>query len=124
MVKLIWRSLEYQRDLQRHIKSKMVNVALLLEGEAKILVSRGNVDGSNPSRPGEAPKVVTGTLRANISHQVLIDRGDVIGVFGVKKGLANKYAPALEFGSKRMEARPFLRPTLLQNRVKILNLLG
>ena len=102
----------------------MLNVALLLESQAKVIVSKGNVDGTTPSRPGEAPRVVTGTLRSNITHQVLVDKGDVIGIFGVRKGIASKYAPALEFGSRKMKPRPFLRPTLMQNRVKILNLLG
>jgi HK97 gp10 family phage protein len=65
------------------------------------------------SAPGEAPATDTGRLvgaarteydRANLSGRVIF---------------ATAYAAALEFGTQRMAARPFLRNSLAENRAAI-----
>ncbi|OFW99178.1 MAG: hypothetical protein A3E78_14210 [Alphaproteobacteria bacterium RIFCSPHIGHO2_12_FULL_63_12] len=76
-------------------------------GEAKRLVSRGNsprirfgdrMVGTNPSAPGEPPKVVTGALRSSISHSVERVPGKIKGKVGVTEGITSRYARALEYG--------------------------
>lgn len=47
--------------------------------------------------------VKTGRLRASITHKVLDERTAIIGT-------NVKYAPYVEMGTRRMAARPFLRP--------------
>lgn len=124
-VKLKWNARRLERDLQSHLIKVMTKIVLYLEGETKQLISRGNRTGTNPSKPNEPPKVRTGTLRANVGHEVRTIRGTVTGIFGVRKGLANKYAPLLEHkGIRDGTVRPFLRPTLFKNRVRILKMLS
>ena len=93
-----WRLEEFMRVAQDHLVRGMTKAALYCEGVAKQKVSRGNVDGKNPSKPGEPPKTVTGTLRSNIGHDVKVTLEEVIGMVGVRKGPADKYARRLELG--------------------------
>ena len=97
----------------RLIRSALVkgvgSAVRFLEREAKALVSRGQprlvedgvATGTDPSKPGEPPKVVTGTLRSSIGSE-LIDEGNgrIVGRVGIRQGPAHIYAAALEFGSQ------------------------
>jgi len=147
------------RVAQAHVVRGMTKAAQFCEGVAKQKVSRGNVDGKNPSKPGEPPKTVTGTLRANIGHDVKVTPDEVIGMVGVRKGPADKYARRLELGfhgvvkvpahvrtqthawgrplrpprKVRVRAyrytvhqapRPYLRPTVTENKQQILKLIA
>ena len=58
------------------------------------------------SRPGEPPRKQEGTLRSRISHEM--DRVRMVG----RVGTNYKVAKFLEGGTKFMEPRPFLEPTL------------
>ncbi|ADU50168.1 hypothetical protein Tmar_0043 [Thermaerobacter marianensis DSM 12885] len=154
-----WYLGEFMRAAQAHVVRGMTKAVLYCEGVAKQKVSRGNVDGKNPSKPGEPPKTVTGTLRANIGHDVAVTPSEVIGMIGVRKGPANKYARRLELGfhgtvkvkahtrtqthawgrplktpkKVRVRAysytvnqapRPYLRPTVAENKEQILKLIA
>jgi hypothetical protein len=124
-VKLNWTPKNVYRDLNAHLIMTLKKVALFLEGETKKLISKGNITGTTPSRPGEAPRVRTGTLRASVSHSVTFDGSTITATLGVVKGPADRYAPLLENkGIRDGTTRPFLRPTVLKNRVKILKMLG
>ena len=59
-----------------------------------------------PSTPGDAPTVQTGTLRRSIG----IDVGDLKTRGTVKVGSNVEYAKPLEFGTRHMAARPWMRP--------------
>lgn len=122
-IKLKWFARNYMMKLELHIQKTMKKIVLFLEGEVKKLISRGNKTGTTPSRPGEAPRVVTGTLRANIGGDVFKDSGSIVGAIGVRKGPASPYAAPLEKGLRDGTTRPYLRPTVLKNRVKILRML-
>lgn len=91
------------------------------------------------SKPGDAPHVDTGRLRASITWAIsegaqqgdqvrgsaatqddAVGRPDheanrIIAVIGTNV----KYAKPLEFGTRHMSARPFLRPALEKARAKI-----
>lgn len=125
MVQLKWHAKRFTGELNTHIMRTMSKIVLFLEAQVKVLISRGNITGSDPSKPGEPPKVRTGTLRSNISTQVEMNKGQVIGFIGVRRGLADSYANLLEEkGIRDGTKRPYLRPTVLKNRVRILNMLG
>ena len=125
MVKLIWKAKAFLAKLDNHIQGRMVRITLFLEAEVKRLISKGNKTGRTPSKDGQPPRVVTGTLRANVTHDVKKGITGVQAFVGVRKGPASKYAPLLESkGIRDGTTRPFLRPTVLKNRVKILNMLG
>lgn len=79
---------------------------------------RGNVSHWS-SQPGDPPATDTGILIGGITHNVKKERGQWIGrVFS-----GAKYSAWLEFGTKNMAARPFMRPALINNRKKIRGLI-
>lgn len=95
---LRWRLPQFEKAVRTHVRSGMKKAVMFAEGYAKTLVSRGNKTGKNPSKPGEPPKTVTGTLRSNIGHDVVETPKEIIGMVGVRKGPAQKYALRLELG--------------------------
>lgn len=84
-------------------------------GQATRRTASGTLVGLEPSKPGYPPHVLTGRLRQSIAHAVTFEGQAVVG----KVGTNVEYAPFLEFGTRRMEARPFLRPTLFRERKRI-----
>ena len=71
------------------------------------------------SAPGEPPAVATGQLRSSIKYRIV---GDMRVTGEVGSGL--KKAPMLEFGTKKMKPRPFLRPTFQEELPKIKEILS
>lgn len=63
-----------------------------------------------PSSPGEPPRKRTGTLQKSIAHEIERRPGEVLARIGTKVG----YGKFLEFGTRRMAARPYLRPALTE----------
>lgn len=113
-------------------KVNMTKAALLLEGDIKKSFGTGakqsnvkirrsgrgkNRKFHNPSKPGEVPAIDTGVLRASINHEVFEDASGVVGFVGVESAV--KYGLWLELGTRRMKARPFLRPALIRTRAAI-----
>ena len=75
---------------------------------------RGNISHI-ASAPGQFPATDTGRLVSSISTQVSSVGNKVEG-----KIIAEApYAAHLEFGTKDMEARPFMQPSLTKNKRKI-----
>ncbi len=75
-----------------------------------------DTEGGNPknhiaSNPGEAPNTDTGRLVSSI--EVEVESDDVF------VGSTLSYAGDLEFGTRLMQARPWLNPALEKNRNKI-----
>ena len=62
------------------------------------------------SRPGDAPNTDTGNLVKSISVQPLQPKKTMT------VGVNAKYGSALEFGTKNMEARPFMQPAIEENK--------
>lgn len=60
------------------------------------------------SKPGEPPRKRTGTLLKSIAHEIAADNRSVVARVGTNV----KYGRHLEFGTKRMAARPYLRSSL------------
>lgn len=127
-----WNAQQIERIAEQEMEKRMRKAMLFLEGKTKQLVSRGNASGTNPSKPGEPPKVVTGTLRSNIANVVVKEGRTIVGVLGVRKGPADKYAMRLELGFSGTDSlgrkydqkeRPYLRAALAQNRDKVADIL-
>lgn len=89
------------RDLARR--------AVRVEGSAKQHASQPHRAGPySGSAPGGGPAVRTGRLRGSITWRL---GRDAAGLYA-DVGSAVTYAPFVELGTSRMEARPFLRPAL------------
>lgn len=100
--------------------------AILVEGDCKKSM-RGTGTPHIPSRPGEPPAVMTGKLRASITHEVKKGLGgDIEARVGIKGGTepdTKNYGLFLEFGTSKMAKRPYLKPALNKNLQAITNLL-
>lgn len=78
----------------------------MIRSEAFRSISAGSVSGKGhvPSNPGEPPNRDTGVLQAHL-------RAELVAPLEAQVSSEAPYASALEFGTSRMEARPFLRPS-------------
>lgn len=83
------------------------------EGLTKVLLSqpgtgrmyqRGKTVEHRASAPGEPPAPDTGRLRASVSTEVIRGLDEVTGIVAVN----TEYAAALELGTEKMKARPYL----------------
>lgn len=70
--------------------------------------ARGRRSDHRASSPGDPPAVDTGRLRGSIR---VVDMSGPARVH-VRVGTNVKYAPMLEYGTRRMAARPFMQPAL------------
>lgn len=85
-------------------------------GSMKLMVTKAkneaqqaiNVKADFPSAAGEPPHRVTGHLIKNLYGRVEEDGNIVTGVIGDSA----EYAELLEFGTSKMEPRPFIRPAV------------
>ncbi|KKK61805.1 hypothetical protein LCGC14_3010660 [marine sediment metagenome] len=87
----------------------------LNRGQPTRTFQSGSIIGLDPSSPGEPPKKITAQLQNSIRTKVIRRPRAIIGLVGtnLKKGRW------LEFGTSKMKPRPYLRPTLSENRRKI-----
>lgn len=66
------------------------------------------------SAPGEAPAVATGRLLGDVQN-IKMDEVSLSVTVGAHKGTTATYGAYLEYGTKKMEARPWLRPAFKRN---------
>jgi len=138
---LVWHGNKVMNALRMDAKAKVLKACLLMEADVKMSMRKGGrvesgemewqsyvgrkgddrrrrVEkgtgkrpekvGTYASKPGEVPRVQTGTLRRSITHEMnkLLPIGRV--------GTNVKYSKWLEFGTRRMQPRPFMRPSILR----------
>jgi len=127
---------QLEREIKQIFKKGTGNI--YLKGKNRDIIHQA-------SAPGEPPAVDIGRLRASISTNWTgsgIGRGRVDsqanpeegvgdpggskrmgGQFKVVVGTNVRYAPWLEFGTTRMEKRPFMRPSLDRIKNKVTSLI-
>lgn len=88
-----------------------------IEAEAKHMITEGSVSGKNhvPSLPGEPPNRDTGVLDTNIETTQPAP-------LHVEVSSNAPYAVALEFGTSKMEARPYMGPATSRKREAVVQL--
>lgn len=94
---------------------RLMKAALTVEKTAKVLVSVGGGRDHEPSAAGDPPHVQTGNLRSSIRTEVLTPIQVVVGP-------TVYYGKYLEYGTRHMAKRPFMRPALLDSMALIPNL--
>ena len=97
----------------RHgVKLNDAQIAQILRGNGKrSFANLGDAGLHRASAPGQPPTVRTGRLRRSI-QMARPSRTQKGAAKGWRITLRLLYAPYLEDGTKRMEARPFVKPTL------------
>lgn len=82
-----------------------------VQDDAQVSITTGAVSGAGhvPSRPGEPPNNDTGVLANNI---------ETVQVESLRVVVSSNapYAAPLEFGTSRMQPRPYMAPALEKNR--------
>lgn len=82
--------------------------------EARRKIADGAIQGAGhvPSAPGQPPNWDTGHLANNITTQQ-------VGEFVADTTSSAEYAAALEYGTSKMAARPYMRPSANDKREEI-----
>lgn len=98
-------------DMERTVGKALFAAGEMIAVEAQISITTGAVSGKNhvPSKPGEPPNQDTGVLANNIET---VQKQPLV----VEVSSNAPYSAALEFGTSRMAARPFMRPALAKKR--------
>lgn len=98
---------------KKRVEAALFAYGHMIEIEAQISISAGSVSGKNhvPSAPGEPPNFDTGHLAGAIETARV---GDL--EFEVSSNA--EYSAALEFGTSKMAARPFMQPAAREMRGK------
>lgn len=101
------------RDMRKRIGAAIYVAGDLLRVEAAISISEGAVSGKNhvPSKPGQPPKYDTGHLADSIETRET-------GELSCEVSANAQYAAALEVGTSKMAARPFMAPAAAKVRPK------
>lgn len=91
----------------------------LIEIEAEHSITAGSISGAGhiPSRPGEPPNADTRLLDTSI-HTTKEGRGRVNVTSNAP------YSAALEWGTSKMAARPFMRPATRKKHEEVMRLVG
>ena len=138
---LKWDGDKVMRALRKDARAKVLKACLLMEADVKMSMRKGGRVESGEmewqsyvgrkgddrrrrvekgtgkraekinsyrSKPGEVPRVQSGALRRSITHEM----HKVLPVGRV--GTNIKYGKWLEFGTRYMQPRPFMRPSLMR----------
>lgn len=108
----------FEKRLDLELMARMETACIYAEGRVKDALSQTGsgttyrIEGRHhvASAPGEAPTVLTGDLRASLDHWVAKLGREIVGIVSV----GTEYAPYLEFGTRKMAPRPFMRKTIYQ----------
>ena len=114
-IALVNRIPEAKKKIKEDAYSRMVKAVNAVRNETLVTLS-GNRSGRTyfvpgtsrtytASAPGEAPAQATGELRQSVRTQVDNSSSMIIGYVGSTL----VYAPCLEFGTRKMAARPWLK---------------
>ena len=130
-----WYGQEFTAKVQKHMNRNLDRAAIFMVNDIQNSFGDSGVSGTrsgatrsqraaNRSKPWGPPNVDTGHLRRNIGWtKYAIGKGHrKIGT-----GIGNKssvgYAMWLEFGTRNMLPRPFLRPAIPRNRGKLAHIM-
>ena len=96
--KFKWDDSKLRKEVDFTVHQKIEKACLMVESDSKKMVA-----------------VDTGRLRASITHEIEKTKNEVIGRVGTNV----EYAIVQEYGSSKMAAHPYLRPSLRKNLGKI-----
>lgn len=129
-----WYGRAVNARVDAQVERNLDKASIMLESDIKtsfgnsgVLGKRGGASKAdrrrNRSKPGEPPHVDTGLLKRSVGFVKPAPRKRWIGT-----GLGSKdktgYAKFLEFGTRYMAPRPFLRPAFSRNRTRLARVLG
>ena len=117
-------------DAPKKLSRALTRSVLVVRGVAIDSIASGVKSGATYKRggedhiasaAGEAPASDTGTLKTSITTEIKVIDKVLVGMvkaFAADGGGGN-YATHLEFGTRKMSARPFMQPALQKSEAKI-----
>ncbi len=125
-VSIKWKGATVDKEVKTGVERNLDKAAIFLAGDIRRQFPGSGIAGAtrseregSRSKPGEIPHVQTARLQNSIGHDApkkLVRRvGSGIGTGNKNPG----YALFLEFGTRSITQRPFLRPSLIRNRSKL-----
>lgn len=116
------KRLKNAQNVAQHLTRALYRAGTMIEldAEQSITTGGGHGDSHVPSLPGEPPNQDTGHLDGNIETKIKADANNPT----VEVTSKAAYAAALEFGTSKMAARPYMRPATEKNRKAVTDLAG
>jgi|TARA_R110000744_G_scaffold38883_1_gene88726 HK97 gp10 family phage protein len=116
-----------EKDASGNIKTAMVRSTNAVRDKVISSISRTGTGNERPppkkgraSAAGQPPATDSGVLRSNISTNLVVEKNALIGqIIAYAPRKNGNYALDLEFGTRNMEARPFMQPALNDSAKKI-----
>ena len=110
------------RDTANEVAKKLYIIGQQVELDAELSITAGSISGKNhvASAPGEPPNADTRHLDSNIETR--LEKSSFLPRVSVESNA--EYSAALEYGTEKMAARPFMRPALEKNRPAIVKAAG
>lgn len=110
------------QNVAQHLTRGLYKAGTMIELDAERSITEGAISGKNhaPSLPGQPPNADTRHLDANIETTIKADASNPT----VEVTSKATYAAALEFGTSKMAARPYMRPATEKNRKAVTDLAG
>jgi len=114
-------SQQYLVKFDNDLTQAMHAITLDATNEMLDLVTKYQTKEQGPSAPGQPPHQFTGRLADSLPEARDVDSSPqrIVGIVGS----TIEYAAALEFGTRYMAARPYIRPAVKQTEKKITNIL-
>lgn len=110
-------SQEYLIKFNSQLEKAMQAITLDATNEMLDLVTKYQTVEDGPSAPGQPPHQFTGRLADSLpeARDVKAEPNRVVGIVGSTVA----YAALLEFGTRYMAARPYIRPAVKQTEKKV-----
>lgn len=110
------RLLYMSRHSAMEVAKRLYKAGQDIELDAEFSITAGSVSGKGhvPSKPGEPPNADTRHLDTNIETKLVDTYRPSVTVTSHAE-----YSAALEYGTEKMAARPFMRPALEKNKKQV-----
>jgi HK97 gp10 family phage protein len=107
------------RQTAKEVVAGLYKAGQLIELEAEHSITSGSISGAGhiPSLPGQPPNADTRFLDSNIETQIIAQSPPKVRVISNAP-----YSAALEYGTSKMEERPFMRPAVKKHRADVTRL--
>lgn len=114
--------LKRMQQATRAITQALYAAGQEIEITAELSITAGSVSGAGhvPSAPGQPPNADTGVLDGNIETEIVASGANPTVTVTSKA----PYAAALEFGTSKMAARPYMRPAVAKYRDDVARRVG
>jgi HK97 gp10 family phage protein len=107
------------RQTAKEVVAGLYRAGQLIELEAERSITSGSISGAGhiPSLPGQPPNADTRFLDSNIETTIVAQSPPKVQVISHAP-----YSAALEYGTSKMEERPFMRPAVKKHRADVTRL--